>query len=414
MERTLTWFVSKISILVFIYLILFFTYSGINSNYYEGDSLNYHIPIAKAYLEGGVWNPELIKGVPFLKYSPGSSEGILTGLLLLGIPINIFNIFGVIALFGACYILGQRFGLERNLSVIFASSIVTLHTIIRWLNTQVIDIWLAVWFVLALALLQKSEKSLKYFALLGFSLGMLVGSKYTGPLFLMVLALFYFRKVWKIVNFKRIIVFLIPFAFFGLLWYLRNFFVTGNPIYPQPFLFFKGDYYPILSTPVWDTTTKNIAGMMNFVNALISEYGLWSFAIFSPLILISKKLRNNQSFKQIKSLILIGSLSLVIFIFLPSDKYYNIVVSVFRYSYPAFISLILAIFLIARKFGREEQLGILALTNMIFIGGLQYTPKISLIILPIALFIFFPTKLLISFFSKIKSIVKIKNNNFNH
>src|SRR4029079_8684789 len=135
----------------------------------------------------------------------------------------------------------RRFGLEKNLSIVFGVSIVTLYTMFRWVNTQIIDIWLVMWFMLALGFLQKPEKTLRYFLFLGISLGMLVGSKYTGPIFTLVLAIFYFMRVWKVVNIQRIIVFLIPFVFLGSLWYLRNYLIAGNPLYPQPFLFFKSD-----------------------------------------------------------------------------------------------------------------------------------------------------------------------------
>ncbi len=387
MNKSLSWFVSRVVILIFSYLLIYFLVRGINLNSYEGDSLNYHIPIANAFLNGSVKNPEFIKdAVPFLKYSPGANEGILSVLIALNIPMNIFNVFGVVSLFFVCVFTGRRFLLEKDMSVIFAGSIVMLHTMTRWINTQVIDIWLGVWFVLILGLLQKPEKSLRFFAILGFASGMLIGSKYTGPIFLLILGIFYFRKIFSVISLKGIIAALIPFTLLGLSWYLRNYLVSGNPLYPQGFLFFKDGGYGILQINVWRVTLQYSNGIVNFINAIISEYGLWSVSILTPLLLLFKKVRESNA----RSLILIGTLCLFLFFFLPSDRHYNIAVSVFRYSYPAFITLILAIFMLGKQFKKENALILFTLANFLIIPELIFKPKLLILFLPVVFLVFYP------------------------
>jgi len=388
MEKSLSWFVSRIALIILSYVILYFGVNGLTSNYREGDSLNYHIPIATAFLNGNIANPASFQAERFLKYSPGSSEAILAGMMASKIPLNVFNVIGILALLSVCFFTARRFLMEKDYAIIFATSIVTLHTMQRWLNTQVIDIWIAVWFVLLLGLLQKPEKTIKYFIFLGFAAGMLVGSKYSGPLFLLVLGIFYFRKILKVINIERIIAFIIPFSIFGLVWYARNFIVTGNPMYPQGFLMFKDQGFKILNINVWRATFLYPNGLSNFLNALISEFGLWSFSIFTPLFLLFKKVRRTNY----ASLILMGCILFGIFLFLPSDRHYNIAVSVFRYSYPAFITFILAIFLLAKKFKKENLLIIFALSNLLIIPELTYRPKLLFLLLPISLMIFYEEK----------------------
>ncbi len=149
---------AKISLILIAYIIIYYIFNGINLHTFEGDSINYHIPIAKSYLNGTVANPLYIKGVPFLKYSPGSSEGILAIMMFLKLPWNIYNVLAAVSLFLISLYVGKTFKLGKNLSLIFATSIIGLHGIVRWLNTQVIDIWLSVFFLLSIYLLENPNK----------------------------------------------------------------------------------------------------------------------------------------------------------------------------------------------------------------------------------------------------------------
>lgn len=397
MNKSLSWFVSRITLIIFFYIIIYYFILGLTLNYFEGDSINYHIPIANAFLTGEIVNPHNFKAVEFLKFSPGNNEAIVSILMFLKIPINIFNVIGVIALFLACFYAGRKFLLDKDLSIIFAGSVITLHTMTRWINTQIIDIWFAVWFVLILALLQKPEKTIKYFLILGFSCGMLIGSKYSGPIFLLILFVFYLKKLIKIIDLKYLITFIIPFSLIGLSWYLRNYLITGNPLYPQGFLMFKDHGFDILKINVWRATLLYPNGKLYFVNALISEFGLWSLSIFTPLLLFIKKVRNSE----ISKLIFIGLLILVIYMFLPSDNFYNIAVSVFRYSYAGFIVFILAIFLLAVKFKKTQLLIIFSLANMIIIPSLTFKPKLIFLLLPIVFIIFYEEEILTFFRNKV-------------
>lgn len=389
MQKNLIWFISRLSIIIFTYLIIVFGIHGLTDSYREGDSINYHIPIANAILDFNFIDPSLIQGAPFLIFQPGVNQGVLAGLMLVGLPINVFNVIGLIFLFIVCIYVARRFDLERNLSIVFAGSVVTLHVMLRWINTQIIDIWMLIWFLLILGLLQKIENNPKYYFILGLTSGLLIGSKYTGPFFLLIIFIFYISKLISNLNIKNLVAFIIPFTVIGVSWYVRNYYFAGNPLYPEPFLFFKGDEsFGILETRVWETTIlRGYIGINFFVDALISEFTLWTIAIFAPFLLFIKEIRRN---KPLKTLILIGSLNLILFAFLPSDRFYNIVVSVFRYSLPAFIALILALFLAAQQYKKEMHIALFAMTNFLFLSQIQYRPKLVIIMLPIIFILFFP------------------------
>ncbi len=379
---------TKIIFIFFIYLITYFTLFAFTYPTPDGDSLNYHIPIASSYLNGNILNPEEIDGIPFMKYSPGASEGILAALIFLKIPIQLFNVFGVLFLFIVCFFLAKRMNLKNDLSIVFAIVITTLPIMLRWINMQVIDIWLAGFFTLTLFLLESLRKKNSHYLMLGASAGMLIGSKFSGPLYFLVLLIFYLKKILKNFNLKLFVLFLIPFSLIGLTWYLRNMFYTGNPIYPASFLFFPKSGFEILSTQVWEVSFTSISGLKSFINAGFSEYSLWFFSIFISLFVLFKSYRKKKLYR-ITELILIGISNFIIFLFLPSDNYFHIFVSVYRYTLPVYIPIILAIFLYAKEKGKQEYLYLFTYVSLLISPIYEYHPKVILIVLPIALVIYF-------------------------
>jgi len=372
------------SVYIFVYFIFFaFTYPSP-----DGDSINYHIPLAKSFLDGTILTPEKIEAVPYLKYFPGSSEGILAIFFLFRIPMQLFNVVGILFLFIIVYFLGKIFNLGKNLSLVFAVSIATLPAMIRWINMQIIDIWMLGFFTLTFLLLERPRKNFKYFAILGFSCGMLIGSKYTGPIFASVLFIFYFKKIISYLSIKRILIFLIPFSIFGLFWYIRNFIVLGNPFYPQNFLFFRGDNFGILNNQVWETTITTPGGIRMFIDAFFSEYSLWFFSIILSIFIIFKSF-NKRKKSKILFISLIGISNFIIWLFLPSDRHFHIFVSVVRYSFPSIVPIILAAFLYAKEKGKEDVIYLVTFVSLLASPIYKYHPKVLLVVFPIAFIIYF-------------------------
>ncbi|HYM65167.1 MAG TPA: hypothetical protein VES68_01635, partial [Candidatus Sulfotelmatobacter sp.] len=281
----------------------------------------------------------------------------------------------------------KKNGLKNDFSLVFAVTISSLHTIVRWINTQIIDIWLAVFFLISLSLFQKPVKKISYFIFLGAACGILIGSKYTGVYFLFILLLFNFKKIIKVLSLQRLVAFLIPFTILGLMWYLRNYLLTQNPIYPQAFLFFKGANNSMLSNNVYRSLSYP-NGLNNFLNAFFSEYFIFSFALLVPIAFLFKKFRQKKINKA-KTLITIGFLNLLVFFSLPSDRYDYIAVSVIRYTYPSIIPIILGIFIIAKEYKKEVLLSFFSLSSFIIVPELSFYPKLLFLFVPLALLIFY-------------------------
>lgn len=373
---------AKLCLLLFIYLLLVFGFQAVTSYPTEGDSLAYHIPIAKSILDGTVLSPQT-DGYA-LGFYPGSAEVLLSFLMIMGIPLNLYNVFAWIILLVLCIFLGKSFKLTIDLSLIYAVSITTTLAMVRLLTNQTIDVWLAVFFTAALLLIRTPRKSFSYALMLGISFGFLIGAKFSAPAYAILLMLLYGRDLLTVINPLRMLVFLLPVLVFGMSWYLRNFIVMGNPLYPQTFLGLPGNSsFKLMEWVGWKTIVYYPYGVLLMVLGLFSEFMLWALSpIFGIWYLVSAKSKMKVS-SDILKLTWLGLASFVLFFFLPSTG--DNVITYLRYLFPAFIPLVLVMFLVAQKKQKLPYLLPLAIINsMLLISFTPHQPKLFGIFLFIA------------------------------
>jgi len=377
--------IANIGIIIAVYYFTYYTVLGILRPIpAPGDSWDYHIPISQSIINGSfITLPHVIV---LQRYYPGSSEAINSLLLLLHIPLTLSNILAIIVLYFCLYRLSRYFKLQKYFALLYATTFITLNAVVRWQNAVSIDIWIAVFFTLGILLLENPKKSVLYFGKLGFVLGMLIGSKYTAIFYLLIYLIFYSKSLLKYINFKRALAFIIPFSIFGVFWYVRNYFLKGNPFYPLPFLGFKGVL--IFSDTVWNQMMHN---PLLLLNAAFSEYHLWIFTVIVAFFIVIKHFVNQKNLKLESEtrLFLIGIINFFIFFTFPTDTQPWIMVSSFRYSYPVFIPLILGTFMLIARFKKEEWLGYFAIANMLSVLTMTYYPKLILFYFPLSLFIIY-------------------------
>lgn len=208
--------ISKIFLAVVLILVIQFAYFGITTSIagiYEGDSAAYHIPIAQQLAHFNFLPPNIPQGLGFY---PAASELILATLIILHIPINLFGVFALILLFYFAKKVGESFGLTREMAIIFTGCVATMQSVLRWPLTQTVDIWLAVFFLASLYLLKNPQKTLSYFLKLGIALGFLIGVKYSGAIYGIILLIVYGKEALSKINFKQIVYFIIPVFLIGL------------------------------------------------------------------------------------------------------------------------------------------------------------------------------------------------------
>ncbi len=387
--------IANIALIIALYYMVYYIYIGVlNPIPAPGDSWDYHIPISKTILDGRFLNPHDFKLPAW--YFPGSSEAINSIFILFRIPLTLSNIFATFILFFSCWKLALTFRLQRYYALLFALAFITLNAVIRWQNAISIDIWVGVFFTIAIILLESPKKGLLYFVELGFVLGMLIGSKYSVWYFVITLMIFYMRKVWSLITISRFTAFFLPFSFIGLFWYIRNFIYTQNPFYPLSAFGFKGVVYKYT---MWNGMIQHPLDMLN---AGFGEYKIWIFSVFIAGIVLVYNfvIKKKYELNSINKLFLIGLLNFSFFLTFPTSEQAWIMVSSFRYSYPVFIPLMLGTFLLAAKYKKEELIGYVAIANMINVVTMAYYPKLVLIYLPVALVVFL--------FNSRKKVLKIE------
>ena len=359
---------SQVYLVIAGFFLVYFLYQAVTTVPSEGDSLAYHLPIAHNILANKWTNFEnqndLVNSL--LQYYPASSHVILALFVALHIP-QLFNFVGW-CLLGVCtYFLAMQSKVSRDTAVIYAITVISLTALVRLLLTQTIDIWLAVWFVLSVLTILRYQSTPKAALLLGFSLGMLIGTKFTGPLFALVLCAVFIQELWKRSNLKQGAIIAGTILIVGLSWYLKNFITHGDFFYPSSHpLFHLDEWY------TWQTITASPANAFYFVQALISEYSFWSLSLLLlPIVCVSPR---STSF--MKRLSVISILCFIIHLALPAAAVN--VLSDLRYAAPTFITAILVMFMYAEKIGKAYALSIASLIQVVLVFSLKmsHQPKI--------------------------------------
>jgi hypothetical protein len=273
---------------------------------------------------------------------------------------------------------------DKNISIIYACSIVNSYGVLRLSHTQNIDIWLAIYFLLLILFLEKPKNKNSYFLLLGIFSGFLIGTKYTGPLYFLILSVFYFKNFIKYIDFHRVILFLIPFSFLGLFWYIRNLILTGSPFYPQTILFFHGlkNWNSYLGTPILKAIVISPDIMFNVA---IQEYMLWPIIIVSIFLILFFNLFKGFKAGKLKKFIFISFFVAVIYLISPYNSEFEGRVLTMRYAYSLFSLLTLIVIMYSKRINKVIYIALLAFVNGLVIFTNPYHPKILFLVIPLVL-----------------------------
>lgn len=386
---------SYFSITIVSLFFLYNVYTGIITKPSEGDSVNYHIPVANYYLTGQIFSPPDKNMI--IRWYPSASESILALFILLHIPLNLYNMLASLILLITCYKLGNYFFENSHFSIIFATNIISLYGVQRLQHTQNIDIWLSIFFILSFFLLLNPQKRISYFLKLGFCLGMIIGSKYSGPMWAFAIILVYGKRLIPYLNLKRIIIFTIPILILGISWYMRNLIITGSPIYPQGFFFLSGyiewkkNNFSFMNYPMWKS-------FVNYpyltISAFISEYMMWTLNIIAiPLIFVFAQIHKTFiNFKAIKDMLFLTVISYIFFFILPGGSQYEQIVLGMRYSYGPLILSILCIFLLSMRIKLTNLLCYIIAANTLIIFLPSYHPKVLIVVIPMIIISYFILK----------------------
>lgn len=246
---------------------------------YTWDALWYHLPIVGYIMQDGaiqeIANTSFIN--QWINMFPKNIELLfLWNIIFLDSDVIAdlsqlaFTVIGMVSL----YSMSVKLGIKRNFAVyapllFFFTPIVILQS-----TTNYVDVAIAVLFIVSVNFIitRRGERRAYALCLAGLATGILLGAKSSGPLFAGILSgviivqeLRFRADSLKAITMNRnsalvkslntyLLYFLVPVLLLGGFWYLKNFLLHGNPVYPMEIsLFgtkiFKGLFKGIVEPP---------------------------------------------------------------------------------------------------------------------------------------------------------------------
>jgi len=238
------------------------------------DVLAYHLAVPKLYIES-----HRIVYIPYIFFSNLPSlvdTAYLIGLLLYnGVLSNLFAYSLGIALVIAVYSFCSRF-FNRKIAILASLIFYTFPMIIRLAPTSHVDIQFALFIFLSFyaLFLYFVSKGANHLALSGIFAGFGVSSKVFGGVaaagILIALAVYLIKRLaQKKISFENALyaLFLFCLILFIIIspWLLKNYYFTGNPVWPAANGIFHGKY--------WDSKHQtDLSNMLNLRKPTIANY----------------------------------------------------------------------------------------------------------------------------------------------
>lgn len=282
------------------FIFLHLIYAALTTKGIELDSIAYHIPLAQKFITGTVFSRTGFLSP--LQYYPAATEAILAFITYFRIPTHVFNVFGLLSLFIATYLYSRR--------VVLAVAVIALPVWYRIVTTQSVDVWLVSYIVYIVGILESGTVNHSRTLLLGVFFGMLLGTKYSGFLYMCAIIGIYFQQFRHfITSILHIILLIIPILFLGLPWYIRNSFFVGNPFYP-----FGTEFSPTH----WTSLTLMLgteSGLWKILESIFSEFSAWGLLIFMfPFLIVRFRISLTA-----KRFLFLGFINSLFFLILPSS-----------------------------------------------------------------------------------------------
>ncbi|MEW6714326.1 MAG: hypothetical protein AB1306_04445 [Nitrospirota bacterium] len=330
---------------------------------YAWDALWYHLPMVGYIMQSGAieetYTPWFID--QFINIFPKNTELFflwntifLKSDVIVDLSQLLFTIIGVVTVYSMALKLkiGDKYALYSSLLFFFTPIMILQST------TNYVDVAISVLFLISVNFLISSPEDNEgeaYFRrwpllLSGIAAGILLGSKGSGPLFIAILSLAIllrmFIKRFRLFNrlvpsnnrnlirhglISYLLYFLFPAILFGSYWYIKNWLLYGNPVYPMEIsvtgiTIFKGLYGGIIDPSpevlnnlsplkkliyVWEERVKYY-----LYDSRFSGFGPIWFILFLPAILFSTVLTIKR---RERNYLFIGIILILTFILYPRN-----------------------------------------------------------------------------------------------
>jgi len=234
----------------------------------DGDSLTYHFTLPKSFLSVGQLFPvyRAVEGtIPLLQH--------MTYMVALGtggeLTLTLWTMVSGWFASGVFFVIALRF-MSFNYSLATTLLLITTPAVIYGAGSGQIEVRNAMFVLVAVLALSEALKTglLRYALLAGIAAGFFVGSKYTGLIFAFACGLFLLpQKKWLSCG----AVFSAALLLAGGQWYVWNWWITGDPVYPM--------LYGVIDYPVttpWNDTMQAFFKYAHTEKAVPTNL-LWAF-----------------------------------------------------------------------------------------------------------------------------------------
>lgn len=263
------------------------------------DSMAYHLPMAIEWIKTGKILP--IYFALFLSYMPGTGE-LLSATQIMTIKSDFlvssiqfpFLIISAISI----YSIGKTIGLNKKASLIASLFLFSTPVFVEEVQRLYIDIIFMSFVLLTLhyALKYLKTKNRTFFFLSAVTAGLLMGTKYIGMHFLiliipvLIISLIIHSKI-QILKFiffiKNSLLWISITLLVGGYWYIRNWVITGNPIFPSPVTIGKFALFQSGISPYYMDILKRVTLINNLKGYDITPYKEHIYLSFGQPLLIT-------------------------------------------------------------------------------------------------------------------------------
>lgn len=210
------------------------------------DDLNYHFTFAVEWFKNkSLLTPIVVSDYPAPSYYPLNGSFIFFWLLLPFKNVFLANLGQVpfyIVVFLSMYSIGKKIGLSQKYSVYASILLLLVPNYFKQMRIAYVDVMVAAFFLLALNFLAnlKKEFSIRNVLLVGLSCGLLIGTKIIAIPHMLIISVYFLLlsglSLIKNRQYKRffssVFIFILAAIVMGGFSYIRNFIMTGNPLYP--------------------------------------------------------------------------------------------------------------------------------------------------------------------------------------
>jgi len=218
---------------------------------WEYDSLTYHLPMIAEWIKTeSLWSIFYSAYSGPIAYYPGNGELLSMWYMLpLGNDYlaNIQNIILLPIFIITALSLGKKIKLPTSISVLFCALFAYSPIVLKEIGTPHVDLLFALSFLYCIYFFidYSRTKHPKYIVFFLSALAIFIGTKYLALPFGAIIGTIFFLYAFRIKTIKYFLLSIIPVLFLGKFFFLRNFFITGNPLFPSavslgPLTIFEG------------------------------------------------------------------------------------------------------------------------------------------------------------------------------